>query len=387
MEWFWFAVIFIIALLGTVAFTPLSMKIAWRLDAVDYPDGRRVNTRPTPRLGGVAVFLGLSLAVACIIVVNWIAPDLIDVRGLNKGINYFGVALAVTVMFGVGLLDDIFQLNAWLKFSGQIIAALIACLSGVLFSHFLNPFGPGVIDIGIFAYPVTIFYLVAFANIINLIDGLDGLASGITAICAAALFYLSFSRGAMDASIAALGLIGACGGFLFFNFYPAKTFLGDSGALVLGFSLGLISLFGVVRTTALISLLIPVVIAGVPVIDTFTSIIRRLRSGTSVFSADKQHVHHQFINLGFSQRTTVLIIYGMSIVLSVLAILIAQDHSPMRLVYLIILIVVVALFIWRLGLMNSVLTHHYESRKPHGSKHDASKQDDDSKTEHDENSK
>lgn len=365
MEWIWFIAVFLIALLGTVVFVPLSIKLAWRVDAIDYPDGRRVNTRPIPRLGGVAVFIGLALAVSFIIIVNWINPDLIHIRGLNTDINYFGVGIAVTVVFAVGLLDDIFQISAWLKLLGQIVAAVIACISGVLFSHFLNPFGPGVIEIGLFAYPVTVFYLVAFANIINLIDGLDGLASGVVAICATALFILSLSKDGVDAAIIALTIVGACGGFLFFNFYPAKIFLGDSGALVLGFSLGLVSLFGVVKTTALISLLIPVIIAGVPVIDTFTSIIRRIRAGKPIFSADKQHVHHQFINLGFSQRATVLIIYGMSAILAVLAILIAQDTSFMRIVYFVILAIVVGLFVWRLGLMSSVLTHHYESRKAH----------------------
>ncbi|MDR1089102.1 MAG: undecaprenyl/decaprenyl-phosphate alpha-N-acetylglucosaminyl 1-phosphate transferase [Coriobacteriales bacterium] len=365
MEWFWFAAVGLIALVGTVAATPLVMRLAWRVGAIDYPDGRRINTRPIPRLGGVAVFIGLSLALGFVVVVNGLYPDLLDIRGLNRDINYYGVGVALFVMFAIGLIDDLYQIKPIIKFLGQCVAAIIACASGVLFSHFLNPLGSGVIDIGIVAYPFTVFYLVAFANIINLIDGLDGLASGLVAICAAALFFLSFSRGGMDAAIVAIALIGACVGFLFFNFYPARVFLGDSGALLLGFSLGLVSLFGVVRATALVSLLIPVVIAGIPVIDTFTSIVRRLRSGQSVFSADKEHAHHRFINLGFSQRTTVLIIYGLSIVLALLAILIVQDQSPLRIVYILIVIVVVALFIWRLGLMSTVLAHHYEKRKSH----------------------
>ncbi len=365
MEWYWFAAVFLIAIIGTAAVTPLVIKLAWRVDAVDYPDGRRVNTKPTPRLGGVAIFIGLILALGFIVVVNVIDPDLLHIRGLNKDINYYGVGVAMVVIFITGFFDDVYQIRPLVKFLGQIIAAIIACASGVLFSHFLNPFGPGVIDIGWLAYPVTVFYLVAFANIINLIDGLDGLASGVVLICAGALFFLSVTRGGMDAAIMAIALVGVCGGFLFFNFYPAKIFLGDSGALLLGFSLGLVSLFGVVRATALISLLIPVVIAGIPVIDTFTSIVRRLRAGQHIFSADKEHVHHRFINLGFSQRTTVLIIYGISIVLAILAILISQDHSPLRIVYVVILIVVVALFIWRLGLTSTVLTHHYEKRQSH----------------------
>lgn len=372
LEWFWFPAIFLIAFTGTVVATPLARRLAWRVNAIDYPDGRRVNTKPIPRLGGAAVFFGLVLPLGVIVVINLIDPDLLHIRGLNKDINYYGVGAAMVIMFAVGLFDDIYQIKPLVKFLGQIAAAIVACASGVLFSHFLNPFGPGTIDIGWLSGPVTVFYLVAFANIINLIDGLDGLASGIVAICAAAMFFLSFTRGGMDAAIVAAALVGVCLGFLIFNFYPAKVFLGDSGALVLGFSLGLVSLFGVVRATALVSLLIPVVIAGIPVIDTFTTIVRRLRSGKSVFKPDNEHIHHRIIKLGFSQRRTVLIIYGISIVLSILAILIAQDHSPMRLVCIIVLIIIVALFIWRLGLTGTVLTHHYEKRTVHkdGASHD-----------------
>jgi len=339
------------------------MKIAKRVDAIDYPDGRRVNTQPTPRLGGVALFFGLMLSLGFIVVLNVMYPDVLHIRGFNQSINYFGVGAALAVMFAVGLIDDMFQIKPVIKLLGQVTAAIIACTSGVLFSHFLNPFEAGVINIGIWAYPVTVFYLVAFANIINLIDGLDGLASGVVAICAVALCILSFSRGSMDAALMAVALAGACVGFLYFNFHPAKVFLGDSGSLVLGFGLGLVSLFGVVRATALISLLIPVVIAGIPVIDTFTAIIRRLRMGRPVFKADKAHVHHRLISFGFSQRRTVVIIYGISIVLAALAILIAQDQSFMRIVYVAVLIILVALFIWRLGLFSSVLTHHYERRQ------------------------
>jgi UDP-GlcNAc:undecaprenyl-phosphate GlcNAc-1-phosphate transferase len=365
LDWFWFTAVFIIALLGTVLVTPLCVRLAWRLGAVDYPDGRRINTRATPRLGGVALFFGLAIAAAFVVVINWADLDFLPIRGLNQDINYYGVGLATLVIFLIGFLDDVYQIRPLVKFLGQILAAVIACMSGALFSHFLNPFGSGIVDIGILAYPVTVFYLVAFANIINLIDGLDGLASGVVAICAAALFFLAVSRGGTDAAIVAIALVGVCGGFLFFNFYPARVFLGDSGSLLLGFGLGLVSLFGVARVSALISLLIPVVIAGVPVIDTFTSIVRRLRSGKPVFSADRQHMHHRFIDLGFSQRKTVLIIYGLTLLLSVIAILIAQEQGPLRIVYFVVLAVVVALFIWRLGLTRSVLTHHYESRQSH----------------------
>ena len=360
----WYLLVFALAVVVTMVVTPFVIKLANRFSIIDYPDGRRINEKPTPRPGGIALFLGILVPLLVFMVFN-VSGDSGVRYSLTSNINYLGVILSATVVFAIGLIDDIRTIRVRYKLIGQIVAAIIACFSGVLLSQIDNPFSSSFINLGLFAYPITIFYLVAFANIINLIDGLDGLASGISAICAVALFVLSFSRGSMDAALVALAIAGVCGGFLIFNFYPAKVFLGDSGALVLGFCLGLVSLFGVVRATALISLLIPVVIAGVPVIDTFTSIVRRVRSGKPVFSADKAHVHHRFINLGYSQRTTVLIIYGLSIVLAVLAILIAQDQSPLRIVYVVILIVLVAVFVWRLGLLSSILTHHYERRQSH----------------------
>jgi UDP-GlcNAc:undecaprenyl-phosphate GlcNAc-1-phosphate transferase len=362
LNWYWHLLVFALALVSTLLITPLSIWIARRFDIIDYPDERRVNTLPTPRLGGIAIFCGISLSLGLFFLLGHIFSDVFTLRGITRGVNYLGVAASLTVIFVVGLLDDFFGLSASVKFVGQILAAIIATASGVLLERLINPIGGGIIDLGLFAYPITVFYLVAFANIINLIDGLDGLAAGIVAISAGALFVLTLSKNGYDAAIMSMALVGACLGFLWFNFHPARIFMGDSGALLLGFALGVISLFGVLRTPALTSLLVPVVVAGIPVIDTFTSIIRRLRTKTSIAQADVQHIHHRFINLGFGQRTTVLIMYCLSALLALCAVLLANYAGVIRITVFIILCVGVILFVWRLGLLETVLTHHYNRR-------------------------
>jgi UDP-GlcNAc:undecaprenyl-phosphate GlcNAc-1-phosphate transferase len=363
LDWYWYLLVFALALVATLLATPLSMRIARRFDIIDYPDARRVNTRPTPRLGGIALFIGVLVAIGVFALIENVSGGLFTIRGIMRGINYLGVAGSLTVIFLVGLLDDFLELSALTKFIGQVIAAIIAAASGVLLEHLINPLDGRVIDLGFFAYPITVFYLVAFVNIINLIDGLDGLAAGIVAISAGALFVLALGKGGYDAAIVSVAVLGACLGFLRFNFYPARGFMGDSGALLLGFILGVISLFSVLRTPALVSLLVPMVVAGIPVIDTFTSIVRRLRSGRSIARADVQHIHHRFINLGFSQRTTVLVMYGLSALLSLSAVIIARYAGAIRIAIFAVLCIGVILLVWRLGLLGTILTHHYNRRE------------------------
>jgi UDP-GlcNAc:undecaprenyl-phosphate GlcNAc-1-phosphate transferase len=362
LAWYWYLLFFAVAALGTAITVPFAIQLAKRFDVIDYPDGRRVNTKPVPRLGGIALFVGILLAIIVFVVLNQTLSGSLSMRGFSRHINYPGVLIALFVIFAVGVLDDFFEIKALYKFVGQIVAACIAAASGLLISHITNPLGGEMIQLGIVAYPVTVFYLVAFANIINLIDGLDGLASGITAISAASLFAISLESFGVDAALLAIILIGACVAFLFFNFYPAKIFMGDSGSLVLGFALGLVSLFGVMRTPAVIALLIPVVIAGIPVIDTLAAIIRRIRAGKSIAAPDAEHMHHRFIDLGFSQRITVFIMYGLSAILAFFAFIVTEIEGPIRFLVLILLALLIIFLVWRLGLMQSVLSHHYNKR-------------------------
>jgi UDP-GlcNAc:undecaprenyl-phosphate GlcNAc-1-phosphate transferase len=220
-------------------------------------------------------------------------------------------------MFGVGLLDDVVDLTAGQKALGQVVAALIAFASGVRIDFVGNPFGGGLLLLGVLSLPVTLFWMVGFANVVNLIDGLDGLAAGITAIAAVSLLVLARESNQELASVLAAALVGICIGFLRYNFNPASIFMGDSGALFLGFSLACIALLGVMKSVAAITLVVPLLIIGVPVFDTFSAIVRRRRHGRPVHEADRGHIHHRLLGRGFTQRQTVLIIYIWSIALAV----------------------------------------------------------------------
>jgi UDP-GlcNAc:undecaprenyl-phosphate GlcNAc-1-phosphate transferase len=355
--------IFAVAALVTLLTTPLVIRLARRIGVIDYPGGRRVNTQPIPRLGGIALYLGIHIGLASFLLVGFSLNGEGFLQQFNNNINYLGVLAAITVMFATGLLDDFLDVGALVKVVGQIIAAVLAYASGLVFAYFTNPFTGQIVELGWLACPITVFYLVAFANIINLIDGLDGLAAGIVAISAAALFVLSLSARGVEASIVSVALVGACLAFLRYNFYPAKVFMGDSGSLLLGFALGVVSLFGVMRAPALTALLVPVVIAGIPVVDTFSAIIRRMRSKRSLASADVEHMHHRFIAIGFNQRSAVLIMYALSALLAISACLLAQYRGVVRWLIIASLAVLTGFLIWQLDLMNSTLQHYYSPRK------------------------
>ncbi len=381
MNLVWYGLAFAIALVVTLVATPMAIKLANRFNAIDYPDGRRINEYPTPRLGGVAIMVGILFSLGVLTLL--FSPIFADIDlGLTYNINYIGVLLAVLLIFAVGLFDDFKNLRVRYKLVGQIAAATIACFSGVLFDTFTNPLTGDIIHIGLFAYPLTIFYLVAFANIINLIDGLDGLASGIVAISAITLFIISTWKSYSDVSLITLALAGSCIAFLKYNFHPAKVFMGDSGALSLGFILGLVSLFGATRTPVIITLLVPIVIAGIPALDTLTSIIRRIRSGKSVVAADTSHIHHRLMKIGYDQKTTAYILYVLTGLLSVVALLIIGRGDWVRVVALVVLVGVVAALVFALKLTEPILKHHFVKRpRKRGSKSNNDKSSDPSRDE------
>lgn len=349
------------AFLATYICVPLAKKLALRVDAVDYPSKRRINTVPTPRLGGLAVFVGL--VVACIVQVlgTWYLgwPPALVSHPLLK-LDYPTLALSFTIIVVTGATDDIVQLKPKAKLAGQLLAAVVATMGGLTIGSIVNPFEPGAyIQLGWLAYPITIVYLVAFTNIINLIDGLDGLATGITGIAAFSMFTFALLAHRNDAAALAIALVGACLAFLRYNFNPASIFLGDSGSLQLGFALGVISLLNVSRTAALTSMLIPLIVAGVPIIDTFSAIVRRRRAHISIGQADKGHIHHRLIQEGYNQKQAVLLIYAWCILLSAGAALINQVSVIMRVAIFIVLLVGSAWFALKLHLFEPVLLHHY----------------------------
>ena len=352
------------ALITTLACTPLAKCLAKRLNAIDYPSRRRINTEPIPRLGGLAIFAGLCAALIVeILGIRLLGWPAVLIPHPSMTINYPMLALSFLVIVATGAIDDVRSLSPRKKLGGQVLAACIAAAGGLLIGRIVNPFIPGgEISLGWLAYPITVIYLVAFTNIINLIDGLDGLACGISAIASLSMFSFAALSGRGDAAALAIALFGACLGFLRYNFHPASIFMGDSGSLLLGFGLGTISLLNVSRTAALTSLIIPLIVAGVPIIDTLSAIVRRRRAHVSIGQADKGHIHHRLIQEGYDQRQAVLLIYAWCLLLSLGAVVINQVDVGPRIAIFVVLLVSSAFFAMRLHLFEPVLRHHYNPK-------------------------
>ena len=356
--------LFLVALLATLLATPRAKCIAQHLGAIDKPDERRINKVPIPRMGGIGIALGLVAAVAVQVagtkLLGW--PTVFVPHMQLQGVDYKLLTVAVVIVFLTGAIDDVRNLKPRQKLLGQILAACVAAASGLVIGNVANPFTAELIPIGWLAYPITVVYLVAFTNVINLIDGLDGLAAGITAISCAAMFYLSYEAHQIDAAVLACILAGCCLGFLRYNFNPASIFMGDCGSNMLGFLLGVIALLGVNRVAAATTLIVPLVIAGVPIIDTFAAIVRRRRGHTAISQADTGHIQHRLIKQGFDQRQAALMIYGWSILLAAGAIIMTKVALPLRFVVFILLVSVSAVFIRKLHLFKPVLLHRYNPK-------------------------
>lgn len=370
MEWRWTAYVGLFAAALAVSYltTPLAKKIAWKLDAIDYPGHRRINRKPTPRMGGIAVFLGMAATFIALFIgtelFDW--PTIFVPAPHLREVNYPLLSLAFVAIFVTGLIDDYRSLSPRAKFAGQLVAAVIAVASGLVIGDVVNPFSAeGLFHVGWLTYPVTVLYLVAYVNIFNLIDGLDGLASGIAFIASVTLFILSLLRGQLDAASLALALAGSTLGFLRYNFNPASIFLGDSGALLIGFTLATVSLLSVTRISSLTTIIVPLVVAGIPIIDTFSAIIRRSRAHVSVSVADRGHIHHRLLDEGFDQRQTVLVIYAWTVMLCIGSIILTQVSAIARILIFLGLVVASGLFARRLKLFRPVLLHHYNPRTGH----------------------
>ena len=299
--------IYALLLAGVLAFalTPLMMRLAWRLGVVDKPGGRRIHDRPIPLLGGVAMFLGILAGV---------------LPNLDVDRRYAWILLGAALICLLGALDDRFGIPPLPKLLGQIACAAIPVAHGMTIDSITIPFiEPSTVAFGALAYPLTILFIVAVANVVNLADGMDGLAAGVCAISAITFAILALSLGRISAGVMAAAIAGACLGFLPWNFNPAKVFMGDSGALVLGFLLACVSIQGVMKTAAALSLVFPLVVLLVPILDTSFVILKRLKSGQSIASADRNHFHHRLLRVGYTQRQAVGLLYAWSGVLAAFA--------------------------------------------------------------------
>lgn len=354
--------VFAVAFLVTFATVPLSKRIAVYIGAIDYPSNRRINTEPVPRCGGIALYLGFMAACLTIALgVQFAGWTIIDLY-IIKGVSYPVVLMGITVMFLVGLIDDILQIPPWVKLGGQIVAAIIVAYGGVSIDMVRSLVDGTYLQLDNLNIPLTVAYLVIFVNIINLIDGLDGLASGIVGIVALSMFFLVSMRGSFTLALLCLSIVAICLAFLRYNFYPASVFMGDSGALFLGLLLGIVSIAGIVRTQSLTVMLIPLVIAGVPVLDTMSAVIRRRRVHQRIEQADLGHIHHRLVKAGFGQRKAVLILYGCTALLAVVGFLLGSVSGPLRWLIFAVLFFTALLVVWRYGLFNPVLKHYYDNR-------------------------
>ena len=313
------AVAFLAAAALAFVLTPAVRRLAQRADAVDHPDERRVNTTPVPRGGGVAVAGAYLVVVAALfaadaIVGLWGPLDALtrpDIAALLLG----GGAAVV-----VGLLDDRFDLRARWQFGGQLLVALIPVGLGITVGAIANPFGPGAIRLeGVWGAIFVVVWTVGMINSINFIDGLDGLSSGVALIAAVTLGIISVTGVATQPVVALVCLIlaGAILGFLRWNFHPASVFIGTSGVMFLGYTLALLSILGSAKVA------VALLVLGVPIIDTFYIIVRRVSRGRSPFSADRGHIHHRLLDLGLSHTQTVLLIYAICIGLGALSLVLS----------------------------------------------------------------
>lgn len=284
-------------------FVPLVRAFCLEKGFVDNPGERKIHKEPTPRLGGVAIWLGTILTF-------WIVVALLGQYPYGNCLS--GILIGGSIMFLLGLVDDLYTLSAKFKFWVQIGAALIAVLLGVKIDEIWNPFG-APIALGIFSVPVTVFWIVALSNAMNFIDGVDGLAGAVSTISAVsfAVIVLTTQPNPISAMVAVV-LAGAMVGFLAYNFKPAKIFMGDSGALFAGFMLASLAVIGVMKTTAF-TIFLPVFIFAVPILDINYSVFRRLLKGKSPFNPDAEHIHHKLISSGISQNTTVFILMMMAV--------------------------------------------------------------------------
>lgn len=322
--------------------TPAVRVLAFKIGAIDVPkDNRRMHKKPIPRMGGLAIYL--SFCITCLLFCNVSKELLVMLSG--------GLLIAT-----LGILDDVFRLSAWLKFIVQIAIAVGTYFGGIRIDRL--SFGGRYFSLGFFAIPITVLWIVGLSNAFNFVDGLDGLSCGLSTISSISILCVVLLQGDTSYALVALILIGACCGFLPFNRHPARIFMGDTGALFLGYTLAVISVQGTFKMHTALSILVPLFIFAVPLADTVFAVIRRLLSGKSPFAADRGHFHHRLVDMGFTQRESVKILYSICGMFGLVAVFMCDKIFPRYRLVKTISIVVIALiiFIVILAIMKNPMT-------------------------------
>jgi UDP-GlcNAc:undecaprenyl-phosphate GlcNAc-1-phosphate transferase len=305
------------ALLMSFIATPIVKSFAYKVGAIDVPkDNTRMHDHPIPRIGGLAIFLGFILSV-------------ILFADINRQIQ--GVLLGAVIVVITGAVDDVVDLPAWVKFISQTAAAVVTVFHGVVFERLSNPFafmfGGSYFELGIFAIPVTILWIVAVTNSVNFIDGLDGLALGVSSIASGTMLVTALVASDANTAIVLAALLGACLGFLPANVNPAKMFIGDTGALLLGYVLAAMSVLGLFKFYAVVSFFAPFLILALPIFDEIFAIVRRLIKGQKPWERDRGHMHHRLIDLGLNQKQAVAVMYSASSILGLSAVVLTTEGA------------------------------------------------------------
>ncbi len=317
-----YLVTFVAATLASALFTPFARVISFNFGIVSKPGGRHIHGRSIARFGGLGIFLAFTVATAGLYAEGYL--NALDPAEMMQG---FGLLLGGTVMFLTGAVDDIRGIRALYKLFMQIAAAVIAWKFGFRVDVVDLPL-IGQFSMGIFSLPVTCFWIVGIINAVNLIDGLDGLAAGVVFFAGVTNFVVAYLMGTTFVAVVMALLAGAVLGFLFYNFNPARIFMGDSGSYFLGFTLAVCSIAGPLqKASAAVSIAVPIVALGVPIIDTLLAMVRRFLEHRPLFSPDRGHIHHRLLDMGITHRRAVLIIYGVTVALCVGAIGIAFGRS------------------------------------------------------------
>ncbi|EGW36849.1 MraY family glycosyltransferase [Desulfosporosinus sp. OT] len=353
-----FALTFLTALVVAVIATPISMKLAKKWGAIAYPGGRHVHKRPIPRLGGIAIYAAFWFAA--LIIQVWDKSYATDISSV---IQIRGLFIGSTIIVIVGIWDDIREMRPMVKLSWQIAAA-----AALLFFHFSMdeislPFNRsldfGALGLSAIGLILMVFWVVGLVNTVNISDGLDGLAAGICFMVALLLFWSANGIHQLPAAHLTLALAGALLGFLFFNFPPARVFMGDSGSMFLGYIIGGVSIMGLLKTATILGLVFPLLILGMPVTDLTFAIIRRKLRGQSMATADRGHVHHRLLDAGLTHRQAVLSMYGMSACFGVAAVLGAKGQWIWALAVLLVVFTLLIIIIMRRTAMLAVFSRRH----------------------------
>lgn len=324
-----------LALISTYFLTFPIKKIALKFNFVDLPNYRKIHTKVTPRIGGLAIFLGSLIGLLYL----WPSHD-----------HLLEILIGSLVIVITGLLDDRYNIRPIVKLGGQFIAASILVSSGLIIEKITLPI-IGMIDLGFFSMPITFLWIIGITNAINLIDGLDGLATGVSTIALSSMLMMAIIEGQLVAASLCVVIIGANFGFLYHNFYPAKIYMGDTGSNFLGYMIAAISMLGLFKNIAIYGFIIPIIVLAVPIFDTLFSIIRRASNKQEIMKADNKHIHYQLLRVGFSHRQSVIIMYGFSLLFGVLAIIFSQTSATVSFIVTIIVLFLVHLLAELAGLV------------------------------------